>query len=89
MTRFQGAFAGGDWVIRLVSLAVWIAIVVGIVLLFAIAIRWAVRGGRDQGPPQPPGPRPDDPIEILRQRYARGEIDEEEYERRRKTLSGV
>jgi len=34
-----------------------------------------------------PAPRPDDPLEILRQRYARGEIDDEEYERRRRTLS--
>jgi putative membrane protein len=88
MVRYPGAFAGGDWVIRLVSVAVWIAIVVAIVLLFAMAIRWAVRSGHDHGPTPPPGPRPDDPLEILRQRYARGEIDEEEYERRRKTLSG-
>jgi uncharacterized membrane protein len=30
----------------------------------------------------------DDPLEILRRRYAAGEIDDEEYQRRRKTLTG-
>jgi putative membrane protein len=77
-------FADGLWIFSLTGLVMWILIIV----LLALAIRWAVRSGREQGSPPAPGPRPDDPLEILRQRYARGEIDEEEYERRRKTLSG-
>lgn len=81
------------WV--LLGLAFWVLVVVGIVL----AIRWLIRADRASrlGPPPgvAPGPaapgavsRPEDPLEILRQRYARGEIDEEEYERRRTTLTG-
>ncbi|MBA2807739.1 SHOCT domain-containing protein [Streptomyces sp. KM273126] len=37
--------------------------------------------------PGPPGPR-SGPEQILAERYARGEIDEEEYERRMATLRG-
>ncbi|MBI3750532.1 MAG: SHOCT domain-containing protein [Chloroflexi bacterium] len=74
--------------------AFWVLILVGLVY----GVRWLIRADRNSrlpGPPPPPGapgagagPRPDDPLEILRQRYARGEIDDDEFERRRKTLSG-
>ncbi len=50
----------------------WILLIVALVLL----IRWAVTAGRNS---RPPGESPE---VILKQRYARGEIDKEEYERR-------
>ena len=57
-----------------------------------LGIRWLIRADRNSrlgGPGGGPGaPRLDDPLEILRQRYARGEIDDEEFERRRKILGG-
>ena len=56
-----------------------------IIAALVLGIRWLIRADQ-RGRLQPPLPRPDDPLEILRQRYARGEIDEEEYERRRRTL---
>jgi putative membrane protein len=77
---------------------VWIAFVALVVTLLVLAVRWLWRAdqhsryGASQrtGPGwgAPPTPRPDDPLEILRQRYARGEIDDEEYERRRRILTG-
>jgi putative membrane protein len=92
-------YGGGLQIIEIIWIvliaAFWILILVG--LFFGV--RWLIRADRNSrlpGPPPPqgtapgwgPGPRPDDPLEILRQRYARGEIDDEEYERRRRTLSG-
>jgi putative membrane protein len=59
-----------------------------ILTLLILAIRWFLRAERGAGvtPSGPPsGP---DPLQILRERYARGEIDDEEYERRRKILGG-
>ncbi len=50
----------------------WILLIVALVLL----IRWAVTAGRSS---RPPGESPE---AILKQRYARGEIDKEEYDRR-------
>lgn len=52
----------------------WALVIVGIV----VGIRWLVRQGRPEGP--------DSALEILRQRYARGEIDREEFEAKRKDL---
>ncbi len=59
--------------------AFWIAVIVGIVVL----IRWAVvstRAGHQAGDPR------NSTLDILRQRYARGEINREEFEEKRKAL---
>lgn len=52
-----------------------------IVLLIVLAARWFSSSG-DVG-----GRAEKTPLQILQERYARGEIDKEEYEERRKTLS--
>jgi putative membrane protein len=78
---------GGFGLVALILSIVWIAIVIGFLALIVLAIRWLIRADQ-RGRLQPPTARPDDPLEILRQRYARGEIDEEEYDRRRRTLGG-
>ncbi|MBI3745815.1 MAG: SHOCT domain-containing protein [Chloroflexi bacterium] len=85
--RFDDGFGLLHLGTLLIVVLVWVAIIAAIVL----GIRWLVRslGGGPQGGGQPRiAPRPDDPLEILRGRYARGEIDDEEYERRRRTLGG-
>jgi putative membrane protein len=68
---------------------VWILIVVlfwGLVIAaFVLGIRWLIRAdrrGAHEGPATP------DALELLRQRDARGEIDEAEYERRKAVLKG-
>jgi len=80
---------GGFFAVALVSSIFSIAIAVGIVVLIILGIRWLIRQDRI-GADRSSGPahRSEEPLELLRQRYARGEIDDEEFERRRKTLSG-
>jgi putative membrane protein len=59
----------------LMMVVFWGVIIAGIVL----GIRWlSAQGG---------GSSPDRALEILRQRYARGEIDREEFEARRRDLT--
>jgi putative membrane protein len=58
----------------LVMFVFWALVIVGLV----VGIRWLVRQGRP--------PASDGALEILRQRYARGEIDREEFEARRRDL---
>jgi putative membrane protein len=52
----------------------WALIIVAVV----VGIRWLVGQGKDS--------RSDSALEILRQRYARGEINKEEFESKRKDL---
>ncbi len=53
----------------------WMLVIVGIV----VAIRWVIGKGKV--------PRSDSALDILRERYARGEINKEEFEARKKDLS--
>ena len=53
----------------------WALIIVAIV----VGIRWLVGQGKES--------RPDSGLEILRQRYARGEINKDEFEARKRDLS--
>ena len=55
----------------------WILIVIGVVLL----VKWFV--GQSSAYK---GPRERTPLDILRERYARGEIDREEFEQKRREL---
>lgn len=68
---------GGPWgiVMMFMMFLFWILVIVGIVL----AVRWLVREGKER--------RSDSAMEILRQRYARGEINKEEFEAKKRDLS--
>ena len=67
----------GVWGIGMMLMMVvfWGTVIVGIVL----AIRWLANQGRQ--------PHPDAALDILRQRYARGEISKEEFEAKKRDLA--
>jgi putative membrane protein len=67
----------GAWGIGMMfmMLVFWGLVIVGLVL----GIRWLVTQGRES--------RSDAALDILRQRYARGEMDREEFEARKRDLS--
>lgn len=84
-----GGWGWGAWVFMSVFMVlVWGAIVTAVVLV--------VRSVRDRHapyPPYPPAPSPQSPgegvdqaLRLLDERFARGEIDEDEYTRRRDLL---
>ena len=68
------AWGAGGMVMMLMMLVFWGLVIAGIVL----GIRWLVRHAD--------GARPDAALEILRQRYARGEINREEFEAKKRDL---
>ena len=74
---------GWNWFGAIVMLVFMALVIAGII----IAILYAVRAiGRDtQRWPERPGE--DQALATLRERYARGDIDENEYQRRRQLLS--
>ena len=67
-------WGAGGLVMMLMMLVFWGLIIAGLV----IGLRWLLGQGR-------PGAR-DEALEILRQRYARGEIDKQEFDTRRRDL---
>jgi putative membrane protein len=60
----------------------WLAVVIAVAVLL---VRWLGGPWQTTAPPQAPAPRA--PLDILKERYARGEIDKEEFEERRRVLS--
>lgn len=66
----------------------WIFMVVLWVAIIAIIVIVALRVLRPGDDRSPAAPRPVDALEVLDQRYARGEIDTDEYLLRRRTLAG-
>ena len=69
-------WGAGGAVMMLMILVFWGLVITGLVL----GIRWLARQGRQE--------RPDRALDILRERYARGEINKEEFEARRRDLDG-
>lgn len=65
-----GGMTGGMWMGMLFSLVFFLLVVVGIVLLTIWAVRRFGSSSTD---------RRDEALETLRARYARGEIDQEEF----------
>jgi putative membrane protein len=65
-----GMMGGGYWILRLIF---WIIVLIGVVLL----IKHLWKGSAKQG---------DSALEILKKRYAKGEINKEEFEEKKKEL---
>jgi len=70
---------GTSWFGHIIMLAFWIAVIIGIVFL----IRWLIVSARTASPAAPHG---DSALDILRKRYARGEINKEEFEEKKRDL---
>ncbi|HXH84480.1 MAG TPA: SHOCT domain-containing protein [Candidatus Tectomicrobia bacterium] len=67
-------WGAGGLVMMLMMLVFWGLVIAGLVL----GVRWLAGQARGSGR--------DEALEILRQRYARGEIDKQEFETRRRDL---
>lgn len=73
---------GWTWGVGMVhGLLWWVFVILGIVLL----LRLLGRGGASATPPPAP---PETALDILKKRYARGEIDKAEFEEKRRDLQG-
>ena len=70
--------AGGPWMV------VWLLLLAALVVAAVIVLRVLWGRGSGSGGPRT---RADQALRILEERYARGEIDREEFEERRRTLT--
>ncbi len=76
---------GWGWGHMIFGPLMMIAFVGAIVVVAVLLIRWL--GGGSTAPAAPP-PARKTPLDILQERFARGEIDKEEFEERQRLLSG-
>lgn len=74
MYSYCGDWAGGTMFGGIIMILFWIAIISLIVWIVRKALHWHQDGERDNA------------IEILKERYARGEINKEEFEAKKKDL---
>ncbi len=75
---------GGMGIMMLVGLAFMVLFWGGIIFLIIWAVKQIASPRRESVPPAAPGKST--PLEIARERYARGEITKEQYEQLRKDL---
>jgi putative membrane protein len=70
---------GMGWFMSVIMVGFWIAVIAGVVLL----VRWVVSVVEKDRGPQPQ----ETALDILKRRYAQGEITKEEYEKIKKDIS--
>lgn len=84
MWGYGGGWGWGAWFLMFALMLAFWAVVVWLIVKL---VRRDGGSSRAQ-PPQPVGPPGQaDPLHILDERYARGEVDDEEYQRRRAVLT--
>ncbi len=71
---------GGGWFGSIFMIIFWVVLIVALVAL----TRWLLASGRDKGDDGKASR--DEALDILRKRYARGELDKEEFEQRKRDL---
>ncbi len=71
-----GGWGWGSWILTAMVMTLFFALVITAIVA---AVRYLVGPGHHHGPAAAPGRRPED---ILAERFARGEVDDEEYRRR-------
>lgn len=80
-----GGGDGGAWLVGSLTMLFWLAAAIVVVWLIVRGLLALERRG---GPAEPGAPQRETPNEILRRRFAAGEIDEEEFRRRTDLLRG-
>lgn len=87
---YEGMYEGmmhGGWMMWIGGVLSLLFTVVLLALLVLAAV-WLYKQVRDAGPGGGGGAGRADPVEILRRRYAEGEISEDEFRRMKQQLSG-
>lgn len=82
---YGGGMGWWGYVLMILSMVLFSGLVVAGIVALA---RYAGRGGQ-QGGPTPPAQTAQTAQQVLAERFARGEIDEDEYRRRLQILTGT
>ncbi len=75
---------GGGWYGMIFGPLFMILVLAVVIAAVVLLVRWL--GGPSHGAPLHHAPPPRTPLDILKERYARGEIDKDEFEERKRVL---
>jgi len=77
---------GGDWGYGYgaIGMIIWVVILIAIVA----GVVWLVRSAAAPGPHHLPPPRRSSGLDVLEERYARGEINRDEYLQKKRDIEG-
>jgi putative membrane protein len=75
---------GGGWAMMIFGPLIMILVLATVIAAAALLVRWV--GGPWQGTTASHIPQARAPLDILKERFARGEIDKDEFEERRRVL---
>jgi len=70
----------GGWFMGIINIIFWVAVIIGVIYLIKFLSSSSKQGGRE-------AKKGDSALDILRERYARGEINREEFEEKKKVLN--
>jgi putative membrane protein len=70
----------GGWLMGIINIIFWVAVIIGIFYLIKFLSSSSKQGGQETK-------RADSAMDILRERYAKGEINKEEFEEKKKLLT--
>lgn len=76
---------GGGWYGMIFGPLLMIVLLAGVIAVTVLLVRWVAGPWHGAQPPHPTQPGRT-PLDILKERYARGEIDKEEFEERRRVI---
>ncbi len=79
-----GWHGGGDWGHMMFGPLMMLVFVAVVIVVVVLAVRWLGGAGHGAAPHPPPGKTP---LDILKERFAHGEIDKDEFEERKRILS--
>lgn len=83
-----GAMWGGGWVGSILGMFMMLLVFAAVIAFFVVAARWlaGLGGHGHHNPPNSPPTDKPSALDILKERFARGEIDKDEFEERKRHL---
>jgi putative membrane protein len=69
----------GGWFMGIINIIFWVAVIIGVIYLIKFLSSSSKQGGQETK-------KGDNALDILRERYAKGEINREEFEEKKKVL---
>jgi len=84
----MGGYGYGGYGFGLIHMVFWVVVLIALVVAVVWLVRSMMTGGPAAGSHPPPPPRRSPGLDVLEERYARGEINRDEYLEKKRDILG-